>query len=399
MKQFEDHEYFLLKALSQTVVNGLSSVHDKVTKYCETAVLEISDADTKLEAAETGIDINKYSKMSNDKRKDLIRMLAIKNRIEVIAKRNKARIAYIDKILKDSGLYNDSFDKKLLSDIEKQETDNISKDALGLNLFQSAGDEIETKFFKGEIITLKNGVLDFSCEENCEVLKNTNDEFVAEMIKAFPKSAATIPVEPLLNSTVKKRVLKAIATYVIDEGKKKDIKTINKELGNLLEFKTQITTSPEDYIAGVTNMFNVQIRAHLIAENPEKEDELMGKLKCNEKSELIPESKRIAILGAGLSGEISSEAEESEDMRIAREKEEQQAQAAGAMVNRMFEEEQTQVEQAEAISEEQELLQDLELLKKQEEANIKKQLKQQEEEEREKEQEQMALVRSKYDDD
>ena len=87
-----------------------------------------------------------------------------------------------------------------------------------------------------------------------------------------------------------------------------------------------------------------------IGSRPEKEDELMGKLKCNEKSELIPESKRIAILGAGLSGEISSEAEESEDMRIAREKEEQQAQAAGAMVNRMFEEEQTQVRLHDAIS-------------------------------------------------
>ena len=53
---------------------------------------------------------------------------------------------------------------------------------------------------------------------------------------------------------------------------------------------------------------------------PAQKAQINDKLKCNEKSELIPESKRIAVLAAGVSGDIAPENEESEEERIAREK-------------------------------------------------------------------------------
>ena len=320
MRKFDDNEYFLFKALSQNVISDVSPALEKVAKQSSKWVDEIDAVEKKLEEAENGVEINELSKLSDEKRKGLIRLLAIKNRMDTLLKRNQERVGYIDNILKNAGIYNESFDRKLISDIEKQEMENISKESLNLNPLKNDGCEYQDVFFQGAVLRLKNGKLDFSIAENNSILIIANDEFVSAMISTFPDSVATISAETLANTPVKKRVLKALATFVVDESKKKDIKQINKTLGNLLEFKTQITTKPEDYVAGVSNMFNVQVKTYLMQTKPAQKAQINDKLKCNEKSELIPESKRIAVLAAGVSGDIAPENEESEEERIAREK-------------------------------------------------------------------------------
>ena len=45
MKNFEDEEYFLLKALSSQIVSGLSAALEKVTKQCENLIIFIEDID------------------------------------------------------------------------------------------------------------------------------------------------------------------------------------------------------------------------------------------------------------------------------------------------------------------------------------------------------------------
>lgn len=394
MRQFDDNEYFLFKALSQNVIDGVSPAFEKITKVCELAVEEISEIEKKLENAETGQDINKYSKLSEEKRTDLIRLLAIKNRIGLLISRNKSRIAYINEILKNSGIYNEAFDKKMISDVEKQESENISNDALGLNVFDGIN-ENEYKFFNGEILSLKNGILDFSDPHNSEILRLANEDFLSEIIKVFPSSMSTVPTDILIDTNVKRRVLKTIATYVIDETKKRDIKDVNKSLGSLLEFKTQITGSAEDYMAGVSNMFNVQIKQYLIEQNIANAAELKGKLKCNEKSELIPESKRVAVLAAGISGNIAPENEESEDMRIEREKEMQTNMQAveffeqlSAEVDEQAEVKNNEAEETKKLKEEQE-----KIIKKQKE--LEKEVKLEESEEY---QLMRAMSNNKYDD-
>lgn len=321
MKNFEDEEYFLLKALSNKVITGTTPALDKVKKVCEVMICEIEAVDKSLEQAVSGLDINKLSKLSQSKRDELIRLLAVKNRIDVLLKRNRERIAYIDNILSNEGIYKQEFNQKRIAEVEKQESENISEETLNLNVFEEENMAFESTFFDGEILELKDGKLDFSNQNNANILIGASEDLISKMIRVYPDSVATIPVEILLNTTVKKRILKNIATYVVDESKKKSINQINKELGSLLEFKTQITKTPEDYIAGISNMFNSIIKAHLLANNPEKATQIKEKLKCNEKSELIPAAKRIAIMSAGMSGEINPEKEESEEERISREKE------------------------------------------------------------------------------
>lgn len=398
MRNFDDEEYFLLKNLSNSVVNGISPALERLSKQCEKLIQEVEIADKNLEQAESGAEINEYSKISESKRKELIRLLAIKNRLAMLVQRNKARVRYIENILKNAGIYNEAFDKKKISEIERQEMENISEDTLNLNIVEQTGEEIENKFFEGEIITLKNDKLDFSLPENKAILTGTDDDYMSKIVKTYPDSVATIPVDMLANTTIKKRVLKAIATYVIDEIRKKDIKQVNKELGNLLEFKTEITATAEDYIAGVTNMFNVQIKAYLLEGSPEQADEIKNKLKCNEKSELIPESKRIAVLAGGVAGEIMPEAEESEEMRIAREKEMQEQSSIKSSIQNANAQTEQEAEELDLL----EQLDKIEIMVKEEKEreNIEKQEEQEKlaEEERELEEMQMSMSKNKYDD-
>ena len=400
MKKFDDEEYFLLKTLSNAVISGVSPALEKITKQCERFVLEIDEIDKKLEAAESGAEINEYSKISEQKRTELIKLLAIRNRLKLLIFRNKSRVKYIDDILKNAGVYNESFDRKKIAEIEKQESENISENTLNLNVFED-GKETETKFFEGEIITLFDGKLDFSRDVNKKILAQADDEYLSKVIKNYPASMASVSVDMLANSVIKKRILKAIATYVYDETKKKDIKQVNKNLGNLLEFKTEITKSAEDYVAGVSNMFNAEVKKYMLDTQPEKADQIKDKLKCNEKSELIPESKRIAILAGGVVGNIAPEAEESEEMRIENEKEMQKVNSANALGAEIFEAQENQ-EEIDILAEIDKLE---EIAKKEaeeqerEQINKQKQAEEQELAEKQAEQEmERMLSKNKYDD-
>lgn len=317
MKEFNDEEYFLLKALAGEVVDGIAPALERIKKMCEMVIAEVESVDKMLENAVSGFDVNKYSKMSQEKQTKLIRLLAIKNRIEMLLNRNKSRIAFIDKILLNEGLLNHSVNHKKLNETYKTEVSNICEETLNLNLIEENISK-ENIFFENEILEIIGGKLSFENSLNANVLKTASEDFISKIIRIYPDSVATIPVEILLDTKTKKKILKAVSTYVIDETKHKDIKVVNKELGSLLEFKTEITTTPEAYMIGVMNMFNSMIKAHLLKIMPEKTEQIQSKLKCNEKSELIPESKRMEILSAVI---LQNVAPESEKMRIAREKE------------------------------------------------------------------------------
>ena len=56
--------------------------------------------------------------------------------------------------------------------------------------------------------------------------------------------------------------------------------------------------------------------------NPMLADEINDKLKCNEASELLPASKKVAVLADGLAGNVEkTEEQESEEVRKTKEQE------------------------------------------------------------------------------
>lgn len=399
MIYFDDSEILEQKVLANKIVTSLSGVLAKITKLAEKLTLELSEIDEALSNSKNVKDVAVNSNMLKSKTQKLILSLALKNRVELLLNRNKGRIAYFDGRLKASGIYNENqYDKKNVAKMESAESGNISEFSLGLNSASNGGEKL--RYVLGELLLFVDGKLDFSLDFNKKLLKTMSLETLTKIIEAFPSAAATVPDSMLFDVRVKQNLLKAIASYVSDGVKTKSIKNINKELGGLLSFKTEITKNTTDYIAGVQNLFDVITKQKLISKHPEMKEEINAKLKCNEKSELLPQSKVTAVLAEGLAGEVEkTEEQESEEIRINKEKEQQKANDEFLFMDLMNALEEVSIENEQEAEEEQIVESEI---KQAQEEQVKKQRelqeKKKEEEELEQElQQMMAKAYSKHD--
>ena len=400
MIYFDDSEILEQKVLAKKITASLSVAHTKLTKLAEKMTLELSEIDEQLKNSKSSKEVALNSKLLKEKIQKMVFSLALKNRVEVLLGRNKERIAYFDSRLKSSGIYNENqYDKKNVAKMESSEIGNISEFSLGLNLVRNGNEKL--RYVIGELLMFVDGKLDFSLEFNKQLLKTMSLETLTKIISAFPSAAATVPTTILFDVRVKQNLLKAIASYVSDGVKTKSIKNINKELGGLLSFKTEITQNTTDYIAGVQNMFDVRTKQYLISKHPEMKEEINAKLKCNEKSELLPQSKVTAVLAEGLAGEVEkTEEQESEEIRINKEKEQQKANEEFLFMDLLnaLEEVSNEIDQEQEMQEaKEEEAKQVEKVQVEKQQELKEKEKEQEELEKEL-QEMMAKAYSKHDD-
>ena len=322
MLHFEDSEIVVQKALALKNATSLKVVFQKLSRLAEKLSLQLFEAEEILKNSKNAQDVSVNSKDLKLKQQKLILSLALKNRVKMLLVRNFERVEYFSEKLKASGIYEERFDKKTLIELEKKEINNVS--AATLNINPEANGSTKMKFVFGECLLFENGKINFSNEHNREVLNKLSPEALTKIIENYPHAASTVAVDDLLNLKIKKNLLRAIASFVSEQLKSKSVKDVNNELGGLLSFKTEITRNASDYMAGVQNLFDVMTKNKLIQKHPEKAVEIGGKLKCNEHSELLPPSKIQAVLSDGLAGEVQkTEEQESEEVRINKEKEEQ----------------------------------------------------------------------------
>lgn len=319
----EDRDFIFHKALAEDSKKALVKAQSKLEKKCMALYRKFKAIEEEYTETTDIKKLSKFSKLYKVTENSMISTFALKNRIEILIKRCDERIAYLNARLKEAGIYNEKVDRKDLAEVHKSYSEQVSEESINLN--QNAEDGCLYKLVNGEVYMFKDGKLDFESEFNQAVLLRLEASEIGKIIRLFPYSVATFPVELILNTSLKQKVLKEIASYVIEESKTKSITEVNKELGNLLSFKSEYTENATDYIAGVQNLFEVQVKQCLLERFPEKANEIAGKLRCNEKSELIPLSKiNIAVFANGLSGEASKdESKESEEVRLAQEKEDQ----------------------------------------------------------------------------
>ena len=377
MIKFDESEIILHKALSSKILEGLLHVNSKMDHACLKITDKIEKLENQVKKSQDVKSIAVYSKQILELEAELVRILSLANRVEILISRNKQRIEYFNKILKDAGIYNESFNPKDLQKMQEEEKDNISTEMLNLNLHAEKGKV--TKLVFGELLTFCDGKLDLAETSNKKVLMEFSSAEIKSLIRLYPESISTISDDAFMNVRFKQKLLKEIASYVENESKTQSIKQINEKLGNLLSFKTQITKNVADYVAGVQNMFDAIAKGKLIKEHPERAREIKRKLKCNSKSELIPAQKREAILANGMAGDVQkTEEEESEELRVSNEKDLQTQIWTDTLMQELFaaEEEQEQEEIQNALAEEQAKLEELKKLedeKKKEEEEVMEQ--------------------------
>lgn len=312
MNYFEDSDLIVQKALATKIVNTSKPTCLKLSKICEKTAQELNALENSLEKAKDVQEIAVGSKRVKELQVKLVLAMSLKDRVDMLINRNLGRMEYLSDKLEMAGIYNERYDKKAFNDLESAELDNVSEENLNLNKAQNGNQTM--KFVLGETLVFVDGKLDFTVEHNKQVLMSVDSDFLTKIVASYPSSVSTIPNEMLLNIPVKQNILKAVTTYVSEGVKTKSIKDINRELGGLLSFKTEITSNVTDYVAGVQNMFDVTCKALLIEKFPQKAKQIKEKLRCNEKSGLLPPAKHFSVFDELVQEETSVENLSEEDM-------------------------------------------------------------------------------------
>lgn len=385
MREFDESDYVKQKALANSIISSLFVAHEKVTKKCLKCANEISALEDSFAKEQNIKKMNLWTKQIAEKREDLIKMLSVKNRIDKIVTRNKKRVEFFDKKLQEAGIYNEKFNKAEYAEMEKMYLSELSAEAINLN--DSFGEDKKKRYFAGELLLFDGDRIDFA--DNADVLQVASADVIHKIVFTYPTSVNTITGELLLNTKLKQNLLKEIVAFVTENSKNKSIKDINAMLGGLLSFKTQIPKDIESYVAGVQNLFKVMVKGNLMEKFPNDAKEIISKLMCNEKSELIPASRKVAALANGMAQDaILDENWESEEVRKSQEQENQIQNAINDNLSRISSEQELEEEQAIEDAQEE--------IKKQEEYQKLKQ-KEQEEEELNKELEEMLFSMHKDD--
>ena len=315
----EERDYILHKALAVKEKEDLEKCLQKIDKVCESYAKKIGLVSKNLSDSANVFDIAKFSKELKQRQDGFLSFLAVRNRVKMLISRSEERIEYLSKVLIDAGIYDESFDKGSFNDILNEKED-VDDEEINLNCYGE--NEITYRFIDSMVFAFRGNLLDMNLEYNQIKLLKLESNEIRRLMNLYPRFVSTIPTSLWLNVGLKQNVLKELTGYVVEELKTKKIGEINKNLGSLLSFKTEITENAASYVAGVQNMIDAQTKDLLMKKYPEKASIIAEKLKCNEKSELIPKSKREAILANGTAGDaIKDEAQESEDVRLKKEKE------------------------------------------------------------------------------
>lgn len=321
MELIQDSQYILFKAMSENIIKGLEKPLRKLESQIEKLAVKFEKVRAKFLSSESYDDFGVSSKQLNDIKKDLIKLCAVHDRLEKIVHRNNQRLAYYQTKLDSFGIYNYQVDKKDYSDALKKSEDNINESSLNLNPYTNNG--VTYKFFSGKILAFKDDKLDLSMPENEEVLKTADSGFFHELIETFPYAVATIPDEFYISSVIRYNVLKESILFVASKSKKQSIIESNKELGSLLVNAGNISNIAE-FANALNNYFKVSVKQCFKANSPDLADDVDKTIKCNESSEFLPRSKRVAVLANGLVSDApKTEEKQSEEERKEQEKEAQ----------------------------------------------------------------------------
>lgn len=321
MSIIQDSDYILFKALSESITKGLASHFDALNSKCLVELSEYEKLKNQFLNCNTFDEVGDNANKLKSLQDKLISKLAVQDRIEKIIKRNNQRLDFVNNKLQQMGIYNYAVDKKTILKTLSAEAKNVSEKSLNLNL--SNGENLKYMFFNGEILTLKDGKLDFEIKSNGELLKTASPEFYHEMISTFPYAVATIPDEYYMVPNIKNNVLKECVLYAAAKIKTQTLASTNNELGGLLS-NAENLSSISDFAKALKNYFNVCVKQCMKKNAPQLESDINQTLRCNEASEFLPSSKRVAVLANGVAGDApKTEEQENEEIRKEQEKETQ----------------------------------------------------------------------------
>lgn len=289
----QDSEYVVYKAIANKVKSGLAKPLVRISLKAMEEFAKFDKINELFLNCDTYEDLGENSKKIRVQKEKLLKLLAIQKKLEDMIARNEQRIKFISEKLGQMGIYNESVDKKQLNNMISSRVKSVTE--LDLNLNPQHSQNVTLKYFSGEVLAFPEDMLDFSLEENKDILLNGSSDFFHEIIFTFPYSVASIPDEYFMLPAVKNKVLKECVLFVASKIKNQSFSDSDKELGGLLENSNKIL-SIEQYADELRNYFNFSAKLCIMTQAPNFIKEADSVLKCNDSSQFLPALKRKKIL-------------------------------------------------------------------------------------------------------
>lgn len=345
MNIFDDSEYIVYKRLANDVISDLEPVAAKLRAQIKKGVHGYNVIKTQFLASDTLEKMEFYSKKMREWQSAINKSFALLDRVEIIINRNKERVKFLQSKCDELGIYNDKVDGKTLQEKINPELKKVSIETLNLN--QTSRSASIARFVNGEVFVFKRGRVDFSNEDNKEVLCGLTQEYLGKFIERYPSSIGSIPDEVFARSGVKNKILKECVVFASNHIKTRSLKDTNELLGELLVNSGNLT-SLEQFANELKNLFNVKAKRYLKENLPDKAEEIDDKLSCNEHSEFMPRSSVEAVLADGLAGDaVQEEKQESEEERKEKERETRLMMELDDLLGSLLDEDQEEAEKEE----------------------------------------------------
>ena len=318
MSKFDENESVVYKRLAQEIIKELKPISLKLQAKIKKAVHAYNMIKNKFLSCSNLDELEFYSHKLKIWQDSINKSFAVLDRLDIIIERNESRIKFLQEKCDAMGIYNDKVESKTLQEMIIKEQKNITTDALNLN--QYARGSGFSLFFDGEVLSFRDGKIDFKDNSTISVLKEASQEYIGKIINRFPFAVSSIPDEVFAHSSTKNKILKECIIYASNQSKGQSLKNINMALGNLLS-KADKINSLEQFAQELKNLFNISAKKHLKQLLPNKAEEIDDKLRCNEQSEFLPPSKIQAVLANGIAGKEAIVTEEQVNEEVRKEQE------------------------------------------------------------------------------
>ena len=98
MRNFDDSDLILQKALANKILQDMSSAESRINKISDKIVTDIAETERKLEESADVVQVAMYSKELKEKQASLVTTLSIKDRIDKILAKNKRNMLFLSHV-------------------------------------------------------------------------------------------------------------------------------------------------------------------------------------------------------------------------------------------------------------------------------------------------------------
>ena len=287
MEKFDINNLVFQRAIAKDIIFEIEAILQKINKTYLRLSEEYFELEKQLKLAGDAESVFNQSKKLETVSNEISTILAVKSKLNNLIEKNKERIVYLNNEVKYQLIQEfDVPQKQIVSKISETKID-VNDKTLNINSNTNGNVQI---FFNNSLLFVKSGNLDLNKPENMETLSHFEEKYLFMVFDKYPNCLSNIPVEILLNTKLKLKILKYIANTTDQMLKNKSIFEINEYFGGILNIKIGQDINFKKYVNEINNLSNVKIRRYLINLHPNYKDLINEKIICKPNSTFLPES-------------------------------------------------------------------------------------------------------------